>query len=319
MGVLYVDRKNIELRAESNYLCVYEDGERRSTVPFGLLERVVLWGSARLDGSVLTHLAEKNVGLLVLGGRSRRQAAMLLGKPNGDTHRRIAQYRWHHDGRYRAQWALSLVKLKLRAQRRLLLRAESMRPDCRTALLAGAEQIERSIRGLREETPEAGLEKRLCGIEGAAASAYFRAYAALFPPALAFNGRNRRPPKDPVNAVLSLGYTLLHAEAVSACHIAGLDPFVGFFHEPAHNRESLAADLIEPLRPRLDEWVWRLFAERKLRGDAFSRQEEACLLGKAGRQTFYVEYESFARPVRRLLRRQALAVARRLLADGDAT
>lgn len=318
MGILYVDRTDIELRDEGNHLCLYENGERRSTVPLTLLERVVLRGAVQLSAGVLRRLADHNVGLLVLAGRSHRQAAMLLGKPNGDVRRRIAQYRWHHDAGYRASWSLPLVGLKLRAQRRLLLRAALQRPDCRKPLLDGADQIERGLSGLRHMAPEPGLEKRLCGIEGAAASAYFGAFTSLFPASLDFTGRNRRPPKDPVNAVLSLGYTMLHAEAVSACHIAGLDPFVGFFHEPAHNRESLAADLIEPVRARLDEWAWRLFAERKLRGDAFTRQEDACLLGKAGRQTFYLEYELFARPVRRLLRRYALSVAKRLLADGDA-
>lgn len=316
MAILYVDRKNIELRAESNHLCLYEAGERRSTVPYNLLERVVLRGAVQLSSSVLARLVEQNVGVLVLAGRNHRQAAMLLGKPNGDTQRRIAQYRWHHDSAYRSQWALLLVKLKLRSQARLLKRALAQRPDCRRPLLDGADRIGRSLDRLQKMTPAAGIESQLCGVEGAAASAYFGAFTALFPPALEFIGRNRRPPKDPVNAVLSLGYTLLHADAVTACHIAGLDPFVGFFHEPSHNRESLAADLIEPIRAHLDEWAWWLFAERRLRGDAFTRQGEACLLGKAGRQTFYMEYERFAGPVRRLLRRYALVVARRLLSDG---
>jgi CRISPR-associated protein Cas1 len=206
----------------------------------------------------------------------------------------------------------------LRSQRRLLLRAERIRPDCRKGLLDAADQIARSLEGLRQLNPAAGIEKSLCGIEGAAANAYFSAFTQLFPPSLDFTGRNRRPPRDPVNAALSLAYTMLYCEAVNACHIAGLDPFVGFFHEPAHNRESLAADLIEPLRARVDEWIWRLFAERKLRGDAFSRQEDACLLGKTGRQLFYAEYETFVRPMRRLLRRYALSVAQRLVADREA-
>jgi len=317
MGVLYVDRQDIEIRDEGNHLCLYEKGERRGTVPLNLLERVVLRGSVRLNAGVLTRLAERNVGVLVLGGRHLRQVAMLLGKPNGDTRRRIAQYRWHHDEAYRAEWSLALVRMKLRSQRRLLLKAARVRPDCRTPLMNGADQIERSLQNLQAQTVTSDLPSRLRGVEGSEASAYFGAFTALFPPALEFSGRNRRPPRDPVNAVLSLGYTLLHNEAVNACHIAGLDPYVGFFHEPAHNRESLAADLIEPVRARLDKWAWRLFADRRLRGEAFTRQDDACLLGKAGRQTLYVEYEQFARPVRRLLRQYALTVAKRLLSEPE--
>ena len=154
---------------------------------------------------------------------------------------------------------------------------------------------------------------RLNGIEGAAAAAYFAAFTQVFPPSLGFTGRNRRPPRDPVNAALSLAYTLLHFEAVQACWMNGLDPYVGFYHEPAHRRESLAADLIEPLRVHIDRWVWRLFADRDLRVEDFVHDNGACLLKKEGRALFYARYETLAPPLRRLLRRYGLVVARRLL------
>jgi CRISPR-associated protein Cas1 len=313
MAILYVDRKDMEIREEGNHLCLYENGARRSTVPLNLLERVVIRGRVSLNSAVLTRLAEHDVGLLVLGGRQQRQMAMLVGKPHGDTQRRIAQYRWLADPLYRSRWSLGLVRLKLKTQRRFLLRAAALRPECKTALLGAAEKIERALNGLNETSPAPGMEGKLKGIEGAAANAYFSGFIHLFPPALDFTGRNRRPPRDPVNAVLSLAYTLLHYEAVVACQAVGLDPYVGFFHDPAYHRESLASDLIEPLRAKMDAWVWRLFADRKLRGDHFSQQENACLLGKAGRQTFYVEFERMIHPLRRLLRRWSLGIARKLL------
>lgn len=95
----------------------------------------------------------------------------------------------------------------------------------------------------------------------------------MLPPALGFTGRNRRPPRDPANACLSLGYTLLHAEAVTAAQAAGLDPLLGFYHRPAFGRESLASDLIEPLRAEVDAWVAALFRDRALREDHFTRPE----------------------------------------------
>ncbi|MBU1664742.1 MAG: CRISPR-associated endonuclease Cas1 [Gammaproteobacteria bacterium] len=156
----------------------------------------------------------------------------------------------------------------------------------------------------------------LRGLEGAAARAYFQGLAALFPPALEFNGRNRRPPRDPVNACLSLGYTLLHFDAVRACHLAGLDPLLGFYHRPSFGRESLASDLIEPLRPHLDRQVWHLFRDRTLRDDHFSRDGQACLLGKAGRAAFYQDYETHAAATRRLLLRQCRILAKHLKAEG---
>lgn len=317
MGILYIDRKDMEIREEGHHLCLYEGGERRSTVPFNLLERVVIQNRVSLCSSVLTRLAEHDIGLVVLGGRQHRHAAILTGHPHGDTKRRISQYRWIADPLYRARWSLGLVRLKLKSQRRLLLQAASKRADCRPVLEDAADKIGKALEGLQTMTIEAAMEPRLKGIEGAAGHAYFGGYQTLFAPALAFNGRNRRPPKDPVNAVLSLAYTLLHSEAVMACHKAGLDPYVGFFHDPAYSRESLASDLIEPLRAKVDAWVWRLFAERILRGDAFSQQENACLLGKAGRKTFYAEYEPFIRPLRKRLCRMTLAIARQLLSAGE--
>ena len=97
------------------------------------------------------------------------------------------------------------------------------------------------------------------------------------------DGRNRRPPRDPVNACLSLAYTLLHFEAVRMAHAAGLDPLLGFYHRPAFGRESLACDLIEPLRPAVDEWIWQQFSPGPLRPEHFSPDKGACLLGKTGR------------------------------------
>ncbi|NCA72920.1 MAG: CRISPR-associated endonuclease Cas1, partial [Sphingobacteriia bacterium] len=102
---------------------------------------------------------------------------------------------------------------------------------------------------------------------------------------------------------------LLHYEAVRACQVAGLDPVIGYFHELSFGRESLASDLIEPVRPRLDAWAWEQFRTRNLTDSHFSREGEACLLGKSGRERFFRAYEPFARPLRRLLRRFASKLA----------
>src|SRR5690606_17318101 len=144
------------------------------------------------------------------------------------------------------------------------------------------------------------------GIEGAGAAAYFRGYAELFPASLGFRARRRRPPPDVVNATLSLGYTLLHALAAEACHAEGLDPAVGFLHEPTRGRASLACDLMEPWRARVDALVWTLFRDRVLAATHGARDGSgACLLGKAGRAHFYEAWSSIAGPLRRTLARHA--------------
>lgn len=155
------------------------------------------------------------------------------------------------------------------------------------------------------------------GIEGAAARGHFAGLAAVLPPALGFAGRNRRPPRDPANALLSLGYTLLHVDAVQACHKVGLDPLLGFCHRPSIRRESMASDLIEPLRPEVDCWVLELLRDRVLRADHFAHDKGACLLCKAGRGIFHGAWAEVAPPWRRWLRTVAGGVARELRLAGD--
>lgn len=312
MGTLYLDRKDLELRHEGQHLCLYEAGNRRGTVPLNQVDRVVMRGRATITTGALGILAEAGVALLVLSGRQGRSAAIMQGRLRGDTQRRIAQYAWYADDAVRVDWSRLLVALKLRAQAAFLRRLGAARPDCRPALQAGARQIQTALTALNAASVAELSLPRLNGIEGAAAAAYFAAFTQVFPPSLNFTGRNRRPPRDPVNAALSLAYTLLHFEAVQACQLNGLDPYVGFYHEPAHRRESLAADLIEPLRVHIDRWVWRLFADRELRAEDFVEDNGACLLKKEGRALFYARYETLAPPLRRLLRRYGLAVVRRL-------
>ena len=135
----------------------------------------------------------------------------------------------------------------------------------------------------------------------AAAASYFEALAEILPAGLKFHGRNRRPPRDPVNALLSLSYTLLHAEAVLALYGAGLDPFIGFYHCLDFGRESLACDVMEALRPQADRFVLDLFRAETVKTEDFSLSEAGCLLGKAGRGRFYAAYENRAEFFRREL------------------
>lgn len=314
MSTLVLDRSNLGIRHDADALVLFDHGGRRSTVPINLLERVVLQGaSLELTSGALLRLAEQGAAVLFLSSRQSRQLAIVLGPRHNDAAVRLAQARLVADEEARRQWSLLLVRRKLQRQSALLRRLRAVRPDARRPLSAAITAIERALDGL--QTNDLGLDS-LRGHEGAAAARYFEALAAVFPPALGFAGRNRRPPRDPVNACLSLGYTLLHFDAVRAAHVAGLDPLLGLYHRPAFGRESLACDLIEPLRPMVDRWVWRLLADRILRSEHFRRDKGACLLGKAGRGHFYSAWEQAAGPHRRLLRRQCALIARHLRCEG---
>jgi len=329
MGTLVLDRNELDLRWDGAALALYEAGERRGSVPLNLLERVVLQGRIRVDSDVLARLGEAGVATLMLSPRHSRRTGLLLGPQHNEAALRLAQYQLALDTQWRHTWARRLLVGKTTAQRRLLTEALVTRPDCRKPLTDALDHLAQIHQRLldyvrdtldavqRGTTPAPDQEDTLRGLEGVAARIYFQGLATLFPPSLDFAGRNRRPPRDPVNACLSLAYTLLHFDAVRACHVSGLDPLLGFFHRPAIGRESLASDLIEPLRPHADRWVWQLFRTRTLREEHFARDKESCLLKKSGREHFYRAYEGFSRHHRRLLRRECQVLARALRRKGE--
>ena len=316
MSSLYLDRKNLAIKLDGQALALYEEGTKKGTVPLHLLDRVVLRGNVQLESRVLGALSERNIGLLVLSGRNTEATAMLAAKSHSDTLRRLGQYQLAMDDESRMPLARWLILVKVRAQHRLLNEVLVSRAELRYPLTSVTKTLNGIIGLLREDAQNISLAS-LRGYEGAAAAAYFSGYVHLFADALHFTGRKKRPPPDPVNVCLSLGYTLLHYDAVRACHIVGLDPMLGFFHDISFGRESLACDLMEPLRPLMDRWIWQLFKNKQLRPEHFSEDVGGrCQMNKVGRQVFYAYYESQAGPARRLLRRYAYALVKRL---SDAT
>jgi len=221
----------------------------------------------------------------------------MLGRPHNDAARRIAQYRLSLDAGFCLGFARAIVAAKLQGQLDLARERRAESPLHRYPLSL----CERRLAGMIGQVDAQENIAALRGLEGAAAAAYFEALAELLPPALGFHGRNRQPPRDPANAVLSLTYTLLHAEAVLALYGGGLDPFIGFYHALDFGRESLACDVMEALRPQADRFVLELFRRETLRAEDFSRAHGACLLGKAGRSRFYAAYETRAEHFRREL------------------
>ena len=309
MLTLFVDRKDLQLELDSKRLLVRQPGAAPQCLPLTMLDRVVIHSQVTLDSRLLGALGQHGIGVTIMQGRSGQKRLQLLCPGHNDARRRLAQYRLWHDAERRLNWSRQLVRGKVNAQQKLLQSALLRRPDLRHPLSGALE----GLASLMPSVDEARSMTVLLGLEGSSAAIYFGGFQRLFAGSLDFTGRNRRPPRDPVNACLSLVYTLAHNEAVRACHSAGLDPLLGYYHEPAYGRDSLACDVIEPLRSHLDRWVWRLFRKRLLSADNFSREGQSCLLNKKGRRIFFEEYELHAQPWRRYLRIRSYQIARALL------
>lgn len=311
MTTLYVDRRSTALKLDGEALAFYEDDTRIGTVPLAPLDRVVLRGEVTLQSNVLGKLGAMGIGVVVLSGR-KSEATLLLPQPHADATRRLTQFHLAQDSVFCLTFAQQVLAEKLTAQRDVLLSLAPTRLFARQTLTACAAQLDQGLQSLLQQPHLAGLR----GVEGAAASQYFAGLAAALPAALGFTGRNRRPPRDPFNAVLSLAYTLLQADAVQTLYAGGLDPYVGFLHGVSYGRESLACDVIEPLRPLVDGWLVGCFAEGTLRVEDFSTTASGCLLGKAGRVRFYSAYEAACVPWRRALTQATYALVNTLKAHG---
>lgn len=305
MTTLYIDRKNVHLDLDAEALVFHENGDRIGTVPLGPLQRIVIRGGVTVDTSLLGKLGSHGIGIIILSGR-KAEPTLFLPRAHNDATRRLAQYRAACAPRDTLAIAARIVTAKLEAQRAYLQAKVESRLDCRYELT----RVIKALTGMLGQIAGKPSPAELRGLEGAAANMYFVAYAALAPESLHFHGRNRRPPRDPLNATLSLAYTLAHAEAVLAAHAAGLDPYIGFLHAPAFGRESLASDLIEPLRAGIDAWAMALFNKQELRAEAFSSTADGCFLGKAGRERFYRAWEPLAENLRKELEGWSMAIVR---------
>ncbi|WP_396434246.1 CRISPR-associated endonuclease Cas1 [Limnohabitans sp.] len=314
MSTLYIDRQGSQLHVQTGVLHITTpNGEADRRLPLKYLDRIVLRTDTQLSSKVLCALADSGVNLIALGGRGGQKIAQITGTPHNDARRRWQQVLTLSQPEACAQLAHGIIHSKVKRQRAALAHIAQQRPDIRKPLFDGQQRLGRILETLRSK-PDTHTLDQLRGFEGAAAALYFEAYFSAFAPALGATGRNRRPPRDPVNAVLSLSYTMLYAQATAACWAAGLDPALGALHTLSHGRAALACDLMEPYRPLIDLWVWQQFRQGTLRAEHFGHDGAgACLLSKAGRGHFYPAWEQQAQHHQRSLLRYARAMDKALM------
>lgn len=310
MSTLFVDRRDIALEHDSGALIIRDGGERIATVPLAPITRVVLRGNAQLTASLLATLGERGIGVLVLTGRQGKPS-LFFGRPHNDARLRVEQTRRSLQDDFCLAYAQRLVQRKLERQCQWIDAAREHYPAQRYPL-------SQALRQLQEQLPQIAHTRRLDslrGLEGAAASGYFAGLRAVVPASLGFRERNRRPPRDPFNALLSLTYTLAHAEAAFTLHAAGLDPCIGYYHQLSHSRESLACDIMETIRPLADRLCLKLVAQQVLTAEHFSQSDAGCLLGKAGRSRYYGAYEEHAQPLRHAVQQEVRSLRQRIAPD----
>ncbi len=296
MTSLYIDRKNVEVRLDGDAIAFYEKNVRVGTVPIAPLKRIIFHGSNTIETSLLGKLGAKGIGVIILSGR-KSLPTLLMPCPHNDASRRVIQYQYSLDKTFCLGFSKGIVLKKAQEQINLLKKLLNDRSYPIHGVVKAIKHMEQGLNQIQD----ADSIDSLRGYEGHIANEYFSGLIHLVPASLNFTGRNRRPPRDPLNAIFSLGYTLLYSEAALTLYASGLDPYIGFYHDLNFGRQSLACDVMEPIRPIFDEFALKLFHEKILRSESFSSTEQGCFLGKAGRSKFYIAYEAEAEKFRKLL------------------
>lgn len=287
LNTLYVTSEGAHLRKEGETVAVDVGGVPRARMPAHLLGQIVCLGQVSVSPAVLGFTMEAGISVSFLSW-SGRLLGRVEGPQTGNVLLRRAQHAATADPDRALPVARAMVAAKLSNQRAVLRRHLRDHADAQ-----GAEAVEAAQLRLHHSARLALLAPdldRLRGQEGDGGAIYWSAFPLLLRVpdfAGSFRGRSRRPPLDPVNAVLSFLYALLAADARAACEVHGLDPQMGFLHRDRPGRMSLALDLMEEFRaPMADRVALTLVNRRQLGAADFERQETgAVLLTERGRRT----------------------------------
>jgi CRISPR-associated protein Cas1 len=299
-AVLYLQAPGSHVGKRSEHLVVRKDGAEIQRVPIAAIRQVVVFGNVQVSTQALECLATLEIPVVYMTGYGRFIAA-LQPAPTKNVLLRVNQYRLFSDPPRALALARAVVKAKVSNQRTLLMRCLRSRPlddgGNGEASRGSDEPAARDMADLLHRLERVADPAVLLGTEGQAAALYFSQFPRMLKaPApghtFDFTSRNRRPPRDPVNALLSFGYAMLLKDCFSALCTVGFDPYCGFFHAGRHGKPSLALDLMEEFRAVIaDSVALTLINTGSLAPRDFLVWREACQLTEDGRKRFFQAYE----------------------------
>nr|CAA6830868.1 MAG: CRISPR-associated protein Cas1 [uncultured Thiotrichaceae bacterium] len=282
--LLVVDRKETTLRYQNQTIRMEREGKATRTIPIRQLEQVVVYGNPLVESSVWRALADAGVPATLLPGRGQSGHAVLGAGLAVRLPFRRMQHRFASDPALSIELARYFVRQKLLGYLLPLRTLNALYP----VDLKANNAFSLSLVETTNKLSAASDVSSLMGLEGQLAQAWFVLLAKSLPFKWKFAGRNRRPPLDPVNAVLSLGYTLMGAEVRQAVISQGLDPALGFLHQDYPGRESLVLDVTEIFRAGVDDFMLRWLHDAELdEGSFYFRDDTGCRLSKVARPLFY--------------------------------
>jgi CRISPR-associated protein Cas1 len=278
LNTLYITRNGAYIHRERETLVVEVERTKALQIPVLTISGIVAIGRVMMSPEAMALCAEKNITISFLTEHNHF-LARVSGEQSGNVLLRRAQYRIADDEDRCREIVRCIVAAKVSNTRTVLQRAVRNHPECDSdgAVTAAIERLAR----IKKSVADADSADELRGYEGEAAREYFAVFHALINPDSGFSmdGRTRRPPRDPVNALLSFVYTLLCHDCRGACEAVGLDPAVGFLHRDRPGRPGCALDLMEEFRAFVaDRVVLTLINRKQITPKQFETQESGAVL-----------------------------------------
>ncbi|OEH85138.1 hypothetical protein BHU72_05875 [Desulfuribacillus stibiiarsenatis] len=284
--ILYIDTPGAYLKKEQGRIKL-KINEETKDIPLSAIDQVVLGQPAAMTGSLLATMCDLGVSCYVLD--KGKVKGWLQPTLNKNVILRKAQYAANLNCKHTLQFAKAFVTGKINNSRTTLLRYN------RTIKDNDIHNVANELNACLKKLKTCDSVASIMGVEGIAAKYYYSVFNKLLKEDLgfAFVNRNRRPPKDPVNCLLSFAYTLLTKDVIEAIIRVGLDPYLGFFHSDKYGRPALALDIMEEFRPIIaDSVVITAINTKMLKPDDFVETIGGCELKDSGRKNFFKAYQT---------------------------
>ena len=267
--IIYLTDPRAVVTKRGGRLLISIEGEDVASYKLKDVRALLLLGPVEITTPAIYQLAREGIEVAFLTSRGRLLCQLTPPTPK-NVALRLLQFRLHLDEKFTLRLAREIVAYKLEAMIAQVHKAAHNRLSNRLF------EIHSGLTGFRQRLSKAGTLAEVGGVEGSSARLYFSGFGEMVTnPNFTFSGRTRRPPRDPLNALLSLFYSLLTTELNGYLDGVGFDPAVGYLHRPEFGRPSLALDLMEPFRPALvDRFVLRVVNLRQVRPDDFVRADD---------------------------------------------
>ncbi len=288
MATLYLTEQGSVLKKTYKRILIEKKGEKLLEIPEFKIDRIIIFGNVQITTQAINFLLDKGIdaSFLSLNGKFRGRLSSIESK---NVYLRVAQYQKSQDDNFKKRFAKTIIDAKIKNSIHLLKRYVRNHPE---------KDFSRYIVNLKKNLvslARKGSLSAIRGVEGRSSAIYFEAFGKMFRKELQFSKRSRRPPTNPINSLLSLGYILITNEIFSIVSAIGFDPYIGYLHEMDYGRPSLALDLVEEFRqPIIDTFTLRLINKKILSESDFEKKDnQGFYLKEDSRKKYFINYEHF--------------------------